>query len=68
MRDMVLPAVTSFEWSADASALYYTTADDTGRPSRVRKACDGTAASPAQQLCRCGPATPVTCLDVFAAL
>lgn len=35
VRGMVLPAVTSFEWSADASTLYYTTVDDTGRPSRV---------------------------------
>lgn len=42
MRDMVLSAVTSFEWSADATALYYTTADDTGRPSKVRRACDST--------------------------
>jgi hypothetical protein len=32
---MVLPAVDSFEFSADERCLYYTAPDGTGRPSKV---------------------------------
>jgi protease II len=35
VQDMCLSTVTSFEWSADGTALYYSTADETGRPSKV---------------------------------
>jgi protease II len=35
---MVLPAVTSFEWSANGEALFYTTADATERPNTVSAA------------------------------
>jgi hypothetical protein len=32
----VLPSVSSFEWSADGSCLYYCVPDELGRPSKVR--------------------------------
>lgn len=35
LPEWVLPAVTSFEWSADGGCLYYTVNDHTGRPSKV---------------------------------
>lgn len=36
LPQLFVPSVTSFEWSADSSCLYYTTPDETGRPSQVR--------------------------------
>jgi hypothetical protein len=35
VQDLCLPAATSFEWSADGIALYYSTADESGRPCKV---------------------------------
>jgi hypothetical protein len=35
--------VSSFEWSADGSCLYYCAPDELGRPSKVRATCSRTA-------------------------
>jgi hypothetical protein len=50
----VLPNVSSFEWSADGSCLYYCAPDDLGRPSKVR----GSHSRPAGLLTHALPLSP----------